>query len=81
LGFGCWDEDEVIGLDPLGGVEDEAGNDGADVDLGGVRWSLDDDARELVVTRVLPFGDDLNAVADLKGFGAAAWDGLVHDCK
>ena len=75
------DEDEVICLDPLGGMEDEAGDDGADVDLCGVRWCLDDEAHELVVARVLPFGNDLHAVTDLEWFGATARDGLVHGIK
>ena len=79
LDAGTRDKDELVGLDPLGGVEHEAGDEGADADLGGVRWGFDDVSLEPFITRVLPFGNDLHAVADLEGFGAAAGYGLFHD--
>ena len=77
LGFGL--EDEMAGLDPFGGVDGETGNEGADADLGGVSRSFDDETLEPVISRVLPFGDDLNAVAGLERFGAAAGERLFHE--
>ncbi len=68
MGYWLWvigwdeDEDEAVGFDPFGGVEDEAGDEGADADLGGVGWSFDDEALVLVIARVLPFGNDLHTV-------------------
>ena len=70
---------EMIGLDPLGGLEHEAGDDDAYADAGAVGWRLDKEALEFVITFVLPLGNDFNAVADLEGFVAAARDGLIHE--
>ncbi len=60
-GLACW-------LRSIRWVEDEAGNDGADADLGVVRWSLDNKALELVIARVLPLGDDLDSAACSEGW-------------
>jgi hypothetical protein len=49
--FRGWDEDEEIGLDPLGGAEGVSGNEGAD--LSGVRRGVDAEALEPVIARRL----------------------------
>jgi len=76
--FSGRNQDEAVGFDPFGGVEDEAGDEGADADLSGVRRSFDDEALELFVPRVLPLGNDLHLIADFERLGAVAGDGLVH---
>ena len=40
--------------------------------------SLTEDTLERVVAWILPLGGDLDAVADLEGFGAVAGDRLLH---
>ena len=70
--------DEHFGLDPFGGLEDEVGNVCLDADPGAIVGSLEDEALVLIVARILPLGHDLDAVADLEGFCAAAGDGLLH---
>ena len=69
---------ELLGFDPLSGLEDEARDDGLDVNLGSICWSFDDEALKLFISRILPFWNDLHAVADLEWIGAAARDGLFH---
>ena len=59
-------EDEMIGLDPLGGLENEAGNNDDNEDAGAVGGCLDNKALEFVITFVLPLGNDLDAVAELE---------------
>jgi hypothetical protein len=70
---------QLIGFDLFAGLEDEDGNDRLDADPGAIVGSLDDEALVLVVARILPFRHDLDAVADLEGFGAVAGDGLFHE--
>ena len=69
---------QVICLDPFDGLEEQAGDDRLNADPCAVVWSLDDEALVFFVARILPLGHDLDAVADLEGFGPVAGDGLIH---
>ena len=70
---------EMIGLDPLGRVKDEARYHGADTDAGAIVRGFDHEALEPFIAQILPFEDDLHAVADLERFSAAARYWLIHE--
>lgn len=62
--------DEPFGLDPFGGMDREARDDGADENPGGIDGCLDDETFVRIVARILPLGHDPDVVSDLEGFGA-----------
>jgi len=65
-------------LDPFGGVDGQAVNDGADQDTGAVGWCLDDEALKLSVARVLPFGVICTRSPTRRGLGAVLLHGILH---
>ena len=69
---------QVICLDPFDGLEEQAWDDRLDADPGAVGGSFDDEALVFPVVRILPFGHDLDAVAELERFNTVAGDGLLH---
>jgi len=71
--------DELVGSDPLGGVDDRAGDDCANADPGAIFGTFDDESLLLVVAWILPLEHDLDTVADLEGFGAVAGNRLFHE--
>ena len=70
---------ELVGFDPFGGLEEQAGDDRLDADAGAVVGSLDDEALVLIVARILPPGHDLDSVTDLERRVAIARNRLFHD--
>ena len=57
-------------FDPFDGLEEQAGDERLDADPRAVIGCLDHEALVFLIARVLPLGNDLDAVADLERFGA-----------
>ena len=73
------EEDETVGLDRFGWLDGESRDDSPDADPGTIVGHLDDEALELIVAGILPFGNYPHTVTGLERLAAVGRDRLFHD--